>query len=149
MANLIENLSPPFYVAIIKDKDFPMEINNEITPTDKMVSIAPHQLGFLGLEATRDKQGKSVTISYWSDINFERSWEQKGDKQIREHFDGIVLKDTCTIHTSKITHKIKSSKKLYTDNRTIPQIVFPSSIRALITASFTVILQILRQRAVH
>ena len=109
MASLVENLKPPFYVAIINDNKNPESFDYEIAPFDKMVSIAPHQPGFLGLETTKDEQGKWLIISYWSDINSEKDWEFNSDKLIRKYFDGMPLKEFCAIRVSKINRKIKSS----------------------------------------
>ena len=114
-----------------------------------MVSIAPHQPGFLGLETTRDKKGKWVTISYWSDINSEKSWEQKGDNQIRKHFNGIALKETCAIYVTQINHKLSSSKKLYMNSWAIPKIILSSFIGALIIGSFSVILHLLSHKVLY
>ena len=126
MVNLVENLKPPFYIAIINDIVRLNSLADEVSPTDTMVSIAPHQSGFLGLEATRNYQGKWLTISYWSDIDSEKVWEDKGDILIRKHFDGIGLKQACTISVSKINHKLESSKKFYTEKTTIPKILSSS-----------------------
>jgi heme-degrading monooxygenase HmoA len=149
VASLVKNLKPPFYVAIINDNKSFSFFNNKISPIDKMVSIAPHQPGFLGLETTRDKQGKWVTISYWSDINSEKSWEEKGDKQIRKHFNGTSLKETCAIYVTQINYKLSSSKKLYMNSWPITKIIMSSSIGALIVGSFSVILHMLSHKVLY
>ena len=147
--NLVENLTPPFYAAFLNDNKSLKLFDSEISPADRMVSIAPQQSGFLGLETTRGKKGTWVTISYWSDMDSEKKWEQKGDNQIRKHFEGIALKETCTIRISKINHKLKSSKRLYTGTRSLSEIIMSSSISTFIFSSCSLILQILSHKAVR
>jgi len=149
MISLVENLKPPFHIAIIKDNKNPEFFNDEISPIDKMVSIAPHQPGFLGLETTRDRKGKWVTISYWSDIVSEKAWEQIGDKQIRKLFNGSALKETCAISVSQINHKLGLSKMLYASSLSIPKIIFSLSIGAFIISSFSVITHMISHKAFH
>jgi heme-degrading monooxygenase HmoA len=149
MASLVKKIKPPFYIAIINDNKNPETFDGEISPTDKMISIALHQSGFLGLETTRNKKGKWVTISYWSDMDAEKAWEQKGDNQIRKHFDGIALKEFCTISVSKINHKIKSINKLYTSKWVIPKSIISSFAGVLIIGSFSIILHMLGHKTVH
>ena len=108
MASLVNKLKPPFYVAIINDGENIKTFDDGISPTDEMVSIAPHQPGFLGLETTWSKQGRWVTVSYWADIDSEKAWEHKGDNRIRKQFGGQALKETCAIRVSQINYKIRS-----------------------------------------
>jgi hypothetical protein len=136
MVNLVENLKPPFYIAIINDNVKLNPLVYDASPTDTMVSIAPHQSGFLGLEAARDYHGKWVTISYWSDIDSEKAWEHKSDIQIRKHFDGIDLKKSCTINVSKINHKLGSSKKLY-GNKLVTSKILSSSICGFVSLLYS------------
>jgi hypothetical protein len=149
VASFVKNLKPPFYAAIINDKKNSNFFDDEISPTDKMISIAPHQPGFLGLETTIDRHGKWETISYWSDIDSEKSWEYKSDIQIRKQFGGIALNDTCAIRVSKINYKVRSSKMLYSDTRFFPKIMMLSSTGAFIIGSFFVISHMFDQKAVH
>lgn len=34
----------------------------------RMLSLAPQQPGFLGVESTRDANGFGITVSYWKDL---------------------------------------------------------------------------------
>ena len=148
MTSLVEKLKPPFYAAIINDGENNKTFDDEISPTDKMVSIAPHQPGFLGLETTWDKQGKWITVSYWSDMDSEKAWEHKGDNQIRKQFGGQALKETCAIRVSKIDRKIGSSKELRADVRAIPESTIAASIGALVFSAFPMIAELLGHEAV-
>ena len=151
MSSLVNNLKPPFYAAIIEDNKNPLSYDYEISPTDKLVSIAPHQLGFLGLETTKDKKENWVIISYWIDMDSEKAWEHIGDKQIQKHFDGVALKETCTISVLKINRKIGSSKKLYAGTRAwnIYKIIMSTSIGEFVISTFSVIQGMLNHKAIN
>lgn len=41
--------------------------------TEKMLSLAAQQPGFLGVESARD--GLGITVSYWSDLESIRKWK--------------------------------------------------------------------------
>jgi len=149
MASLAENLKPPFYAAILNEGNRPKTFDDEITPVDAMVSIAPGQPGFLGLETTWDQLGKSITITYWRDLGAEKAWENRGDDAIRKHFNGTALKDSCTIRVSKIDHKIGRDKSLRADVRHIPQVDRLASVGALISSAFSAIAHLRRHEAVQ
>ena len=134
---------------MINDNKNYILFNGEISPADKMVSIAPRQPGFLGLETTSDKQGKGLTISYWSDMHSEKAWEYNGDKQIRKHFDGTALRETCAIHVLKINRKLRSSKKLHSGKRAIPKIIKSTFVGTLITSLSSLIKHLLGHKVVH
>ncbi len=149
MASLAENLKPPFYAAIINNGDRQHVSNDEMTPMDEMVSIAPGQPGFLGLETTSDKNGKWVTISYWQDLSAEQAWEHRGDNEIRKRFDGHALSDTCAIRVSKIEHKIGKDTSLRADKREIPVRHETVSIAAFLLTVFPALSGLLRHEAVQ
>jgi len=149
MASLVEKLIPPFYAAMINDGENIKTFDDEISPTDEMVSIAPHQPGFLGLETTWDKQGKWVTVSYWADMDSEKAWEHKGDNQIREKFSGQALKETCAIRVSLVNCKIGSLKKLCSGIRATPESSMSASIGALYFIAFPMIAELLGYEAVQ
>ena len=149
MASLAENLKPPFFAAILNEHMQPKSFDDEITPSDEMVSIAPSQPGFLGLETTRDENGKGITISYWSDLRSEKAWEHRGDNEIRSHFGGKTLEQTCAIQISKIEHKIGSDKSLKAGPRAIPESAMVASIGAIILSAFPAISGLLGYEAVQ
>ena len=149
MASLVNKLKPPFYVAIINDGENIRTFHDEISPTDEMVSIAPHQPGFLGLETTSDKQGRWVTASYWADIDSEKAWEHKGGNRIREQFGGRALKETCAIRVSQINYKIRSIKELRAGILAIPESSIAASIGALVFSVFPMIAELLGRESVR
>lgn len=149
MASLAENLRPPFYAAILNDGGRSKTFDDEITPTDEMVSIAPSQPGFLGLETTSDKEGHRITISYWTDLQAEKAWEHRGDNEIRKHFDGQGLKDSCSIRVSKIDHKVGQDKSLRADVRDVPTTRTMASVAALIIGAIPVLTSMFRHETVQ
>ena len=149
MASLVNKLKPPFYVAIINDGENIKTFDDGISPTDEMVSIAPHQPGFLGLETTWDKQGRWVTVSYWADIDSEKAWEHKGDNRIRKQFGGQALKETCAIRVSQINYKIRSIKELRAGILAITKSSMSASIGALVFSAFPMIAELLGRESVR
>lgn len=148
MPSLAENLKPPFYAAIINDEDPRKTLDDELTPTDEMVSLAPSQPGFLGLETTWDQSGKWITIAYWADIQSEKAWEQRGDSEIRKLFNGQALTETCSIKVSKINHKIGPNKTLRAGMPAIPQSSMVASLSAFALSAFPSIANLLGHEAV-
>ena len=54
MESLAENLTPPYYTAVLNNIKGGLKDAEHVAPTDEMVTIATRQPGFLGLETTRD-----------------------------------------------------------------------------------------------
>ena len=46
---------------------------------DRMVSLAQHQPGFLGVESVRGTDGIGITVSYWVDRVAIANWRQHAD----------------------------------------------------------------------
>jgi len=111
MGSLAEKLDPPFYAAILNDNsEQRLEDAEHVAPSDEMVSLAPAQPGFLGLETTEDQAGKYVAVSYWRDMDALKAWEQRGDLEIRKRFAGAGLKETCALRVSKVSQKLHPSR---------------------------------------
>jgi heme-degrading monooxygenase HmoA len=113
MGSLAERIDPPFYAAILNDNtNQRLKSSDHLAPTDEMVSLAPGQPGFLGLETSKDQTGKWVAVSYWRDMDALNAWEKRGDFEIRKHFDGASLTDTCALRVTKVSKKIRPSSQL-------------------------------------
>jgi len=110
MGSLAEKLDPPFYAAILNDSNGRrLEDSDHVAPSDEMVSLAPGQPGFLGLETTEDQKGQYVAVSYWRDMDALKAWQRRGDSEIRKRFAGIGLSETCALRVSKISEKLGPS----------------------------------------
>ncbi|MNE62729.1 hypothetical protein D3C76_418910 [compost metagenome] len=42
---------------------------------DKMVELASHQEGFLGVESVRGEDGFGITVSYWASLEAIHAWK--------------------------------------------------------------------------
>ncbi len=113
MGSLAERIDPPFYAAILNDTlNQRLEDSDHLAPTDEMVSLAPGQPGFLGLETSKDQTGKWVAVSYWRDMDALNAWEKRGDFEIRKRFHGASLTDTCALRITKINQRVPADNPL-------------------------------------
>ena len=101
MGSLAENLTPPYYEAVLNETQDGLKDKEHVAPADEMVTLATRQMGFLGLETAQDKKGKQVTVSYWKDVDAIEQWINVGDNKINDRF-GIGLADTCGIEINLI-----------------------------------------------
>lgn len=101
MESLAENLTPPYYTAVLNETKDGMKDADHIAPTDEMVTIATRQPGFLGLETSRDKKGEKILVSYWKDVDAIEGWINAGEININHRF-GVGLADACGIEISLV-----------------------------------------------
>lgn len=78
MASLADNLEPPYYAAIMETKSHE-SVDEPISTSDRLVTLAIRRPGFLGLETARDTAGKPVTVSYWRDLADVEAWSTEGN----------------------------------------------------------------------
>ena len=138
MSSLAENLDPPFYAVILNDNNLGAEDEAHIGPTDEMVSLAPRQPGFMGLETTRDDQGHWVAISYWRDKSDIEAWRSKGDSKIAKRFHNVRLQDACALRISRVDEKLRPDTSLTANLPAIPNNSM-WTIGALLLAAFPAI----------
>ena len=104
---LAESLTPPFVVAVLRDTEVSKNLANfEHRPSDEMVSLAPSQKGFLGVETTRDDEGQWLSVSYWQDITTCNSWRQVCARRIVEVFPGTSFESLCRVKVANIKEPI-------------------------------------------
>lgn len=101
MESLAENLTPPYYTAVLNETKDGLKDADHIAPTDEMVTIATRQPGFLGLETSRDKKGEKILVSYWKDVDAIEGWINAGEININHRF-GVGLADACGIEISLV-----------------------------------------------
>ena len=101
MESLAENLTPPYYTAVLNENKGDLKDAEHIAPTDEMVTIATRQPGFLGLETTRDKKGEIIMVSYWRDVDAIEGWINVGEININDRF-GVGLANACGIEISLV-----------------------------------------------
>ena len=117
---IAKDLTPPFVVAMLRDTEVAKKLANfEHRPSDEMVSLAPSQRGFLGVETTRDEKGQWLSISYWQDITAYNSWRQVCARRIIEIFPETSFESLCrmkvanverTVVVSEHPHHLKADK---------------------------------------
>lgn len=101
MRSLAENLTPPYYAAILNEFQGRPEDETRVAPADEMVTLATRQPGFLGLETAHHENGERVMVSYWRDIDALEGWKAAGDDKITLRF-GVRLADTCGIEVAHV-----------------------------------------------
>jgi heme-degrading monooxygenase HmoA len=101
MESLAENLTPPYYTAVLNKTKGGLKDAEHVAPSDEMVTIATRQPGFLGLETTRDKKGEIIMVSYWRDVDAIEGWINVGEININQRF-GVGLANACGIEISLV-----------------------------------------------
>lgn len=119
MKTIAENLKPSFVAAIMLDA-VQAARDDGPSPSDEMVSIAPGRDGFLGLETTKDDQGRWISISYWRDQACFANWRRAGAVHVARLFDGLDLEQACKFRVSRVDEPIPTSKPLMAEERAIP-----------------------------
>jgi heme-degrading monooxygenase HmoA len=111
MKTIAEKLTPPFIEAIILDTT-QRDRKGGPSPSDKMVSLAPSQDGFLGLETDCDEQGRWLSISYWRDQHSVTAWRETGTAKVAKDPSGRRLGKTCRFQISIINEPTFREKLL-------------------------------------
>ena len=70
---------PPYYAVIFSSVNTENAIDYS-EMANKMVELAKHQDGFLGIESARNELG--ITVSYWRDLNAIKNWRQNMEHTI-------------------------------------------------------------------
>ncbi len=110
MDTVAETLKPPFYAAVMREAPHQPEHETTVSPADELVSIAPRQPGFLGLETDLDDQGRWIAISYWRDLDSFESWRAIGNRRFMENADA-PLDGAPRFIVNKIEHSLAQSEK--------------------------------------
>jgi hypothetical protein len=109
---LAETLTPPFVAAILSDTAIVEHLTEcERRPSDEMVSLAPAQDGFLGLETMRDDQGKWLSVSYWRDMTAYTKWRKVCGTRITALFPDTPLESLCHIRVANVDEPIAPKQR--------------------------------------
>jgi len=119
MNTVAENLTPPFVAAIMLDT-VEADPADGPSPSDEMVSLAPAQDGFLGLETTHDDQGRWISVSYWRDRESFTAWRRAGTERVAQLFDGLELERACKFRVSEVDEPLFPAKPLKAEVPAIP-----------------------------
>ena len=105
MSTVANSLKPPFYAAVMREAPHQLEHVTTSNPEDELVSIAPRQPGFLGLETTLDDQGRWIAISYWRNMGSFESWRAIGNRRFMESAEA-PLNGAPRFTVNKIDHSL-------------------------------------------
>ncbi len=70
---------PPYYAVIFTSVRTEGD-NGYAEMADRMVELAQHQDGFLGVESARNEIG--ISVSYWRDLDSIRKWKENVDHSL-------------------------------------------------------------------
>jgi len=74
---MIANTPKPPYYAVIFTSIRTEEEEGYRKLSDKMVELAQHQKGFLGMESAKNELG--ITVSYWDTLEAIKNWKMNVD----------------------------------------------------------------------
>ncbi len=74
---------PPYYAVVFTSLRTEGDRGYE-TMTEKMVTLAAQQPGFLGVESVRSPEGLGITVSYWESEEAVRHWKANAEHQIAQ-----------------------------------------------------------------
>ena len=75
---------PPYYAVIFTSLRTPVDAKGYAVTADRMVELARHQPGFLGVESARGTDGLGITVSYWSSEEAIRAWREQAEHQLAQ-----------------------------------------------------------------
>ena len=111
VSTLAETLEPPFVAAVLGDTAIVQHLNEcERRPSDEMVSMAPSQEGFLGLETARDDNGRWLSVSYWRDMQAYTNWRKACAQHLAELFPESHLESLCHIRVANVEQPIAAAR---------------------------------------
>jgi heme-degrading monooxygenase HmoA len=97
MSRIVKTPQPPYYAVIFVSERTEGD-NGYGKMADKMEELAAKQLGFLGIESVRDKEGLGITVSYWDSLEAIKNWKDNSthrvaqDKGKTEWYQNFVLR---------------------------------------------------------
>lgn len=77
----MEKSGQPYYAVIFTSK-LSTNTTGYSEMSDKMVSLAQDQKGFLGIESARSDIG--ITVSYWKDLDDIAAWKQNSEHLVAQ-----------------------------------------------------------------
>jgi heme-degrading monooxygenase HmoA len=77
--NTIAATPPPPYYAVIFTSEKRSDDADYAQAAQRMAELAALQPGYLGMEHVGDPTGAAITVSYWSDLDAIRNWQQHAE----------------------------------------------------------------------
>lgn len=79
MTRLADTPEPPYYAVIFTSLNTQIDAEGYARTAERMLELAAHQPGYLGVEETRDVDGVGITVSYWESLDDIEAWKNKSD----------------------------------------------------------------------
>ena len=145
-----ENLTPPFVAAIFSDTAIVRHLaGSGRRPSDEMVSIAPTQTGFLGLETSRDEKGRWLSVCYWRDMAAYNGWRNVCIDRLAAIFPDTHLESLCQIRVATVERPVQPQRRRHLKAETpAPTSDHPVTIGRFLNA-FPIIAEIFRHAHVR
>ncbi len=108
MGHLAKTLMPPYVTATVRVGDA-KNLNQQTVATaalEELISIAPKQQDFLGLETIWTADGKGRTVSYWRSRDAVWNWRQAAQARLSRLFRGLSLEQACEIEVSQVRRRL-------------------------------------------
>jgi heme-degrading monooxygenase HmoA len=80
----IANTPRPPYYAVIFTSELADEVPEYAALAERMVELAAHQPGYLGIESARSADGLGITVSYWSSREAIAAWKQHAEHLVAQ-----------------------------------------------------------------
>ena len=74
---------PPYYAVIFSSLRTPGD-EGYAAMADRMVELAQHQPGFLGVESARGTDGFGITVSYWTSLEAIAHWRAHAEHRVAQ-----------------------------------------------------------------
>jgi heme-degrading monooxygenase HmoA len=75
---------PPYYAVIFSSLRTQTDAGEYDHMAERMVGLAQHQPGFLGMESTRGSDGFGMTVSYWSSPEAITHWRAHAEHRVAQ-----------------------------------------------------------------
>ncbi|MFO0679998.1 MAG: antibiotic biosynthesis monooxygenase [Polyangiaceae bacterium] len=82
MTRLATTPNPPYFAVVFASVHASLSTEERAAyaaTADRMVELARHRPGFLGLDSVRDTSGSGITVSYWVDEASIRAWRDDAE----------------------------------------------------------------------
>ena len=70
--------------------------------SDRMVTLAAQQPGFLGYESARDPDGVGITVSYWDSEEAIANWKQNDEHRVAQSAGKRVWYEHFSLRVAKV-----------------------------------------------
>ena len=79
MTRLADTPELPYFAVIFTSQASQADTAGYMRTAQHMLELAERQLGYLGVEETRDEDGVGITVSYWQSHEAIEAWNNQTD----------------------------------------------------------------------